>query len=302
MGSWCSQLADELQKLVRRRFEKRHVFAKQIDDIWAADLVDMSFFSKSNKGYKFLLTVIDVYSKYVWIVPLENKTGKEVAEAMAKLFKIAVPSRLWTDKGTEFNNQHLRRVLDANNVTLYFTDNEEKSSVGERWNRTMKRIMWKYFTANNTNKYIDELQNMVDKYNTTYHRSIKLTISNYKHVFRALYGKIRPAPPPAKFHVGEKVRISRKKVTFEKGITPSWTEEVFPVSEVKHTNPITYSVKDLIGEPVKGTFYEQELQATAHEIFRIERVIRSAGNRAYVKWKGYSNAFNSWISVADLEP
>ena len=100
-------------------------------------------------------------------------------------------------------------MLEANNVTLYSTENEGKFSVAEGWNRTMKRIMWKYFTANNTNKYIDELQNMVGKYNTTYHRSIKLTPSeagnplNYNHVFRALYGKIRPAPPPAKFHVGE---------------------------------------------------------------------------------------------------
>ena len=216
-ATWSSQLADELHRPVRRRFQNRHVFAKQIADIWAADLVDMSSFSRSNKGYKFLLTVIDVYSKYGWIVTLKNKTGKEVASALVKLFKIAVPSRLWTDKGTEFYNQHVRRVLEANNVTLYPTENEEKPSAAERWNRSMKRIMWKYFTANNTNKYIDELQNMVDKYNTTYHRSIKLTPaeardpSNYKHVFRALYGKIRRAPPTAKFHVGEKVRISRKK-------------------------------------------------------------------------------------------
>ena len=96
MSVWSSQLADEL------------VFAKQIDDIWAADLVDMSSLSRSNRGYKFLLTVIDVYSKYGWIVPLKNKTGKEVAAALTKLFKIAVPSRLWTDKGTEFYNQHVR--------------------------------------------------------------------------------------------------------------------------------------------------------------------------------------------------
>ena len=127
---------------------------------------------------------------------------------------------------------------------------------------------------------------MVDKYNTTYRRSIKPTPSeardpsNYKHVFRVLYGKIRTAPPPAKFHVGEKVRISRKKDTFEKEFTPNWTEEVFTVSEINHTNPINYSVKDLIGEPVKGTFYEQELQATVQEIFRLERVIRKAGNRS----------------------
>ena len=137
MGAWSRQLADGLHKPVRRRFEKRHVFAKQIDDIWATDLVDMSLFSKYNKGYKFLLTVINVYSKYGWIIPLKNKTGNEVASALVKLFKIAVPSRLWADKGTEYYNQHVRRVLEANNVTLYSTANEEKSSIAERWNRTM---------------------------------------------------------------------------------------------------------------------------------------------------------------------
>ena len=111
-------LKHKLHKPLRRRFEKQHVFAKQIDDIWAADLVDMSSFSRCNRGCKFLLTVIDVYSKYGWIVLLKNKTGKEVAGGLTTLFKIAVPSRLWTDKGTEFYNQHVRRVLDANNFTL----------------------------------------------------------------------------------------------------------------------------------------------------------------------------------------
>ena len=138
-----------------------------------------------------------------------------------------------------------------------------------------------------SNKYIDELQNMVNTYTTTYHHSIKLSPSdarnpsNYKHVFTALYGKIRP-PPPLAVGVGEKVRIVRKKDTFEKGFTPNWTEEVFAVSEVKHTNPITYSVKDELGELIKGTFYEQELQSSVQEIFRIERVLRKKKNQVYV--------------------
>ena len=163
-----------MNKPVRRRFDKHTVFAKQVDDIWTADLVDMSLFSKSNKGYKYLFTVIDVFSKYGWIVPLKTKTGKEVAQAFRKLFHNGQPSRFWTDKGTEFYNRQLKGVLEANNVMLYSTENEEKSSVVERWNRTMKNIMWKYFTANNTQKYIDVLPNMVDKYNSTYNRSIKL--------------------------------------------------------------------------------------------------------------------------------
>ena len=147
---------------------------------------------------------------------------------------------------------------------------------------------------------------MVDMYNTTYHCSIKLTPSdardptNYKHMFKALCGKLKLPSSPAKFHVGEKVRISRKKDTFEKGFTPNWTEEVFQVSLVKHTNPVTYSLEDLRGEPVKDSFYEQELQATDQQIFRIERVLRRQGQRAYVKWCGYSNAFNSWVPLQHL--
>ena len=165
-------------------------------------------------------------------------------------------------------------------------------------------VMWKYFTANNTQKYIDVLP-MVDKYNSTYHRSIKLTPSDahnpasYQHVHNALYAKTRKSAP--KFHVGDKVRITRKKGTFEKGFTPNWAEEVFTISSVKATKPSTYTIKDTLGEPVQGSFYEQELQASVQEIFCIERVLRKKKNQVYVKWKGYSNAFNSWIPLTDLE-
>ena len=94
---WNNQLANELHKPVRRRFDKRTVFAIQVDDIWTADLVDMSAFSRPNKGYKYLLTV---FSKYGWIVPLKTKTGKEVAQAFRKLFLNGHPSRLWALNST----------------------------------------------------------------------------------------------------------------------------------------------------------------------------------------------------------
>ena len=149
---WSNQLANELHKPVRRRFDKRTVFAKQVDDIWTADLVDMPSFSRSNKRYKYLLTVIDVFSNYGRIVPLKTKTGKEVALAFRKLSFGCPPSRLWTDKDIEFYNKQLTAVLAANNVTLYSAENEEKSSIVEWWNRTMKNIMCKYFTAKHGRK------------------------------------------------------------------------------------------------------------------------------------------------------
>ena len=149
---------------------------------------------------------------------------------------------------------------------------------------------------------------MVERYNNTYHRSIKLTHSdarnpaNYQHVYSALYAKAsaREATSPT-FHVGERVRIPRKKGTFEKRFTPNWTEEVFTISSVKATIPPTYTIKDTLGKPVQGTFYEQELQSSVQEIVRIERVLRKKKTQVYVEWKGYSNAFNSWIPLRDLE-
>ena len=142
----------------------------------------------------------------------------------------------------------------------------------------MKNIMW---------KYIDVLPSMVEKYNNTYHRSIKLKPqpANYKHINNALYAKVnaRKATLP-KFHVWE-------KGTFEKGFTPNWT--VFTIT--------AYTIEDTLGEPVQGTFYEQELQPSVREIYRIERVLKKGKDRVLVKWKVYNSAFNSWMPLADLE-
>jgi len=144
-----------------------------IDKIWSADFVEMQAFSKSNRGVRYLLTVIDVFSKYGWMLLLKDKTGKSVADAFKEIFKKSKrkPEKLWTDKGREFYNKHVKEL----GVELYSTENAEKSSVVERWNRTMKEKIFKYFTANNTNKYIDVLDDFVARYNNTRHSSIKMT-------------------------------------------------------------------------------------------------------------------------------
>ena len=101
--------------------------------------------------------------------------------------------------------------------------------------------------------------------------------------------------------MGDKIRITRKKGTYEKGFTPNWTEDVVTISSVNATKSPTNTITDTLGEPVQGRFYEQELQPSVQKIFRIERVLRKKKNQVYVKWKGYSNAFNSWIPLTDLE-
>ena len=315
---WTDPLTDELHKPVRKHFQKRRVFAAKVDEIWAADLVDMQYYARSNKGYKYILMIIDVFSKYGWAILVKNKSATEIAKAFSKLWDSGqkAPSRLWTDKGKEFDNKVMKELLKKNNVHMYWTENEEKSSIVERWNRTIKRNMWKYFTKHRTGVYIDILPQLIEKYNSTYHRSIKCTPSdarkpsNYQHVFNALYGASKKITEklrkPAKFHVGDQVRISKKKKTFEKGYTSNWTEEVFIVAEVQPTNPYTYKLKDTLDEHIKGTFYEPELQLAKQTTFRIEKVLKRRTTKEgkkeiFVKWLGYSKDFNQWIPELDIE-
>ena len=174
------------------------MYVNRIDKIWAADLVEMQAFSKFNRGVRYLLTVIDVLSKYGWLLPLKDKTGKSVADAFKETFKKSKrkPEKLRTDKSREFYNKHVNEL----GVEFYSTENEEKSSVVERWNRTMKQKMFKYFTANNTNNNIDVLDDFVERYNNTRQSSIKMTPveaskkQNEVRVYRNLYPDLTRLP------------------------------------------------------------------------------------------------------------
>ena len=297
-----STLAEELHKPIRRKFKRRRVLVNGIDKIWAADLVDMQAFSKFNRGIKYLLAVIDVFPKYGYLIPLKDKTGKSVASALKTIFKERKPEKMWVDKGKEFYNKDVKEL-----IKLYSTENEEKSSVVKRWIGTMKEKMWKYFTDNNTNVYVGILPDLVEDYNNTKHSSIKMTPvqaskkENELRVWRNLYPEhleIRDIKP--NFSIGDKVRISKKKKTFEKGYTTRWTEEIFTIVEVKHTSPVTYKIADLNGEEIQGSFYEPELQKTSQQLFRIEKVIKRGKKKSLVKWKGYSDDFNSWVDNKDI--
>ena len=128
--NWQEKLADKLHKPIKRNFARRRVIVNHIDEIWCSDLVEMQQFSKWNKGYRCLLMVLDVFSKYGWIVALKDKKGETVTQAFETIFKeVRKPEYLWTDKGKEYYNKHFKNLLDKNKITLYSTKNEEKSSV-----------------------------------------------------------------------------------------------------------------------------------------------------------------------------
>ena len=157
------------------------------------------------------------------------------------------------------------------------------------------------------NVYINKLPDLVREYNDTRHSSIKMTPvqaskkENELGVWRNLYPEhLEICDIKPKFSIRDKVRISKKKKTFEKRYTTRWTEEIFTIVEVKRSRPPTYKIADLNGEEIQGSFYEPELQKTSQEIFRIEKVIKRGKKKSLVKWKGYSDDFNSWVDNKDI--
>ena len=169
-------LSEELHKSKRKNYPRRNIIVNHIDEIFAADLVEMQKFTKLNKGYRYLLTCIDIFSKYCWVISLKDKKGINVKNALEKIFKQRSPKFLWTDRGTEFYNKQVHDLLNENNIKLYSTNNSEiKSSVVERFNRTFKNMMYKKFTENNNTIFYNILDELVNNYNNKYHSTIKMT-------------------------------------------------------------------------------------------------------------------------------
>ena len=200
--------------------------------------------------------------KYGWIKLLKDKKTETVSKAFDVIFKSKrKPQMLWTDKGSEFISKHFKEFLKSKGIRLYHTENEEKSSVVERWNKTMKNRMWKMFTVNNNTIYWDKIDKLVDDYNNARHSSIKMTPveaskkKNESKVWSNLYGEsIYLKPGKSKFAIGDRVRISKyKRKVFDKGYTPNWTEEIFVIDKILPTKAVTYSIVDVMNEASKGS-------------------------------------------------
>ena len=298
-----------LHKPSRKHFKRNRVEVHGIDHQWQADLVDLSSLSQYNGGYRYLLTCIDIFSKYAWAIPLTNKKGQTLVDAFQHIIERGrKPLLLQTDKGTEFLNRLFQTYLRKNNIYFFTTHNETKASVVERFNRTLKTKMWKYFTANNTYHYVKVLPDLLSAYNHAFHRSIKtapasVNASNAEMVRQNLYGPVTKYQDDAfKFNVGDTVRISMAARPFRKGYLPNWTTEVFTISSRIPRRPPVYRLKDYDGEQLEGTFYEYELQRIIKEddLYTVEKVLKTRRRRGkteyFVKWLGYPDKFNSWVS------
>ena len=213
------------------------MYAPEIDSLWEADLAFVQDIAKENDGVNYLLVVIDVFSKYVWVRPMKNKTARSLLEVFDSILSEGrKPEKLRTDKGTEFLNESFQQYLKKKNIHFYTANNEPKASVVERVNRTLKSKLYHYFTAINPLHYIDVLQDLVDSY--TYHRSIggvpaAVSLLNMGQVKRKLYGEITSTVPKKfKFSVGDHVRLSLRKRLFKKGYKMNWTKEIFQIFQI----------------------------------------------------------------------
>ena len=182
---------------------------------------------------------------------------------------------------------------------MYSTFNEGKSVAAERFIRTLKNKIYKHMTAISKDIYVDALDDIVNKYNNTVHRTIKEKPIDITDDSFAEYNEESNKQDP-KFKVGDHVRISKYKNIFAKGYAPNWSEDVFAINKINNTVPWTYAISDLNGEEITGRFYEKERQSTNQQKFRIEKIIQGKNEKLYVKWKGYDNSFNSWINEKDI--
>ena len=220
----------------------------------------MQSLSRKNKGIKYLLCAIDLFSKYAFVVPLKDKKGISIVNALNKIIKQSnrKPNKIWVDQGGEFYNHVFKKWLSDNDIIMYSTFNEGKLVVAERYIRPLKNKLYKHMTATGKNVYYDVLDDVYNEYNNTKHNTIKMKpigIGDNKRVYIGEHNE-----KDSRFKVGDRVRISKFKNIFAKGYAPNWSTEIFIINNVNDTVSYTYNLKDLNGEEIIGSFYDRELR------------------------------------------
>jgi hypothetical protein len=306
------QLRIELHKPVRKRFPTRNVFVPHIDHTWGMDLVDMSKLARFNGGFRWMLTIIDCWSRYAWSVPIKTKKGEPVLHAFQQVLSSSArkPKFIWVDEGGEFYNKGMTQFLDEQGITRYSTYGKGKSVMVERFNRTLKTQMWKEFTEFQTNNWIDGLDKLMEWYNFKPHRGIDgrspYSISRWpKRVELCIDPKPAAFLKP-RFKVRDVVRVSRWKGIFEKGYTMNWSQEQFIIARIRESkcsDPPMYYLMDWYHRPIKRGVYNEELQLVKYPwIYLVEKVLKrdDAKNKMLVKWIGFDATHNEWIPISNV--
>jgi hypothetical protein len=302
------QQAYTLHRERRKRFPRNRIVAFYKHYLHEADLSDMQMFTESNDGVKYLLCVIDVLSKYLWVMPLMAKTGANVKEALEKIHKEVVPNKLRTDRGTEFKNRIVQAYLKKQQIEFYTSTNATyKCAVVERVQRTLKKRIGTFLTDRNTERYIDHLQDFVKGYNNSLHRVVKttpktaLTLSD-EQLFATVYGTGETRSKRAKLAIGTWVRTAYDLTPLDKGNWPLFTDTLNTVEEVNTKAKPMYRLSDYYKKPIARLFYREELQPVKRPVFRIKvhkKRTHQGKKQTLVSYIGYDE--KKWIDDADLE-
>ena len=301
-------LSQELNKPTINKFPRQKVIVNHINEIHSTDLVDMTQYSKININYKYIFTNIDIFSKYAYAFPLKSKKIQDIKACFQKIFEKNKPKYIWSDKEPAFFSKEMQQFFKDNNVKIYHTNSHLKAVVIERLNRSLRELMMKEFVKNNNTIWYNILPKLIKMYNNRYHSTIKMkpirvNKSNEKYIKENIYTYNKTTKNP-KFKINDLVRISlKRRDLFDK---PSgnikWSEELFKIHSINKSNVITYKIKDLNDGIIEGIFYEKELQKSKNTsgVYIIEKIIQKNKNKYLVKWRGYSDDFNSWVDKDDI--
>ena len=312
-----------VNRAVRRKFKRNRVIVSGIDNQWDGDLMVLDSLAKYNSNYKYVLLLIDIFSRYIWTVKMKNKNSTSTIAAFKNVFKKGrVPELLRTDRGSEFVSRPVKNYLKDVGIRQFWTQNTEiKANYAERAIKTVKSKLFKYMHANHTYKYIDALDSITEAYNNSYHTSIKMAPSqvnkeNESTLWQQLYLPTKSDKAPKikfetfKYKVGDFVRISFLKKTFTREYDQKWSDEIFRVSKRYRREGLpVYKLKDYTNtEDIEGTFYQPEIQkvrVSPDKFYKIDKILGTKtvrGKRFYkVSWEGWGSQFNSYVSSKDIK-
>lgn len=321
----ASQFLSTVDAYTRHRQAKKPryrnpVYVYNTLEILQVDLADVRSLARTNENIQYLLLAIDTFSRKAWVRPLINKSTPVVTAAMKSILDNINGNviRVLSDAGSEFTARNFQELLRRYNIKHTTSTAEVKAPHVERFTATLKRLMHMYMTENETRKYIDRLNDLLDSYNSRWHRAIEMSPNeayepeNRDRVIDILnkkrYGPISQKRSEPKFKVGDIVRLKIHSPTFRKGHDETFTGEMFRVRRILNTLPITqYEVENYAGnEVVRGAFYSSELQLCSNPVFKIEKVLAKRRTRdgkiqLKVKWLHFGDEHNSWINQSDVE-
>ena len=284
------QLAKEVFSPQITKFKRQGIIPLYKDETWSADLIDKSSLSKYNNNNKFILTVIDIFTKYAWAIPLKNKSGLSITNGFKTILSEGrKPEKLWVDRGSEFYNKTFKSLLKeygtgkaASGIELYSIYSDLKAVFIERFNRTLLHIINKPIFINGDGNWVNISNDAVVKYNNNIHSTINMTpvdASNnpdkVKYYISETASQIKSTKATPKFKVGDYVRNADNSNIFSKSYTSNWNRELFKVNEVLKTHPPTYKIEDINGEIIEGKYYEQELLKSEFDFESNNKVLES---------------------------